>query len=65
MQRRRPAFRQSTLFFGDITVTTQVFMFKKIKISRETALDMGRSIFLRLRPDQLVLAGASARHSSW
>lgn len=36
------SFRQSTLFFGDIAVMTQVFMFKKIKFFSRDSIGYGK-----------------------
>jgi DEAD/DEAH box helicase domain-containing protein len=35
-------FRESTLFFGDITVTSQVFMFKKIRFFSRDSIGYGK-----------------------
>lgn len=35
-------FREATLFFGDITVTSQVFMFKKIKFFSRDSIGYGK-----------------------
>lgn len=40
-EEERP-FREATLFFGDITVTSQVFMFKKIKFFSRDSIGYGK-----------------------